>query len=277
MEATPPPTPSATQTQADPPPGPPAIEAAVTKEEPAVEPLPGPTAPVLPPPDAAPVGALRDDSSAAPAEALPDDSAADAIEAAPPPAQPQPPVPAEPAVLAAAEDALPSHAPPPPMPAVEPAVASARAPQSVAPKRLRVGFALSLLALGFVLGRLTAPRPAPASPPVARDAPPTTEVPSAATVALLPPAPPESVTGQPVAAPLQAATAQTPTANPTPKTEHDSTPPRRSGAAGPRSGAIAGSASRSDPIPTATATPVNSFVQAVHDDIAEDEASHKKP
>lgn len=264
MEATPPPTPSAAETQADPPPEPPAIEASVTKEEPALEPLPAPTAPVLPPPDAAPVGALRDDS------------AADAIEAAPPPAQPQPPVPAEPAVLAAAEGAPPSQAPPPPMPAVEP-VASALAPQSASPRRLRVGLALSLLALGFVLGRLTAPRPAPASPPVARDAPPTTEVTSAATVALLPPAPPESVTGQLVAAPSQAATAQTQTAHPTPKAEHDSTPPRRSGAAGPRSGATASGASRSVPIPTATATPGNSFVQAVHDDIAEDEASHKKP
>jgi hypothetical protein len=30
-------------------------------------------------------------------------------------------------------------------------------------------------------------------------------------------------------------------------------------------------------IPSATTRPVNSFVQAVHDDIAEDEASHKKP
>jgi hypothetical protein len=30
-------------------------------------------------------------------------------------------------------------------------------------------------------------------------------------------------------------------------------------------------------IPAATTQPVNSFVQAVHDDIAEDEANHKKP
>jgi hypothetical protein len=29
--------------------------------------------------------------------------------------------------------------------------------------------------------------------------------------------------------------------------------------------------------PSATAHPVNSFVQAVRDDIAEDEADHKKP
>jgi hypothetical protein len=72
----------------------------------------------------------------------------------------------------------------------------------------------------------------------------------------------------PAEKPLAAAALPTvPQAAYAPSVQPDSQPPRWIGAAGARS---------VTPIPSATMRAVNPFVQAVHDDIAEDDALHKK-
>jgi hypothetical protein len=82
---------------------------------------------------------------------------------------------------------------------------------------------------------------------------------------------------KPIAA---AATSSTPLAAPAATVVPDSQAARRTG---PSAARPVTSARSDEPesapvaVPSATARPVNSFVQAVHDDIAEDEATHKKP
>ncbi|MGO9836613.1 MAG: hypothetical protein ACLP1X_20645 [Polyangiaceae bacterium] len=102
------------------------------------------------------------------------------------------------------------------------------------------------------------------------------------TLAPLPPAlttlPPSMAVPVATAAPQPALP---PTAEPDsqPQPQSQPPPPRRMGpAAVSPATPVRGTAATSttEAIPPATVSTVNSFVQAVHDDIAEDEASHKK-
>ena len=160
------------------------------------------------------------------------------------------------------------------------------------PIAFRLGLALLLVALGFGAGRLTAPGSNASVPLVARSAPPPTTAPTsvavAATLAPLPalaPLPPASALQgappslsrdlEPPAAPSVVTRATS-----APALGADSQALRKTGMASAPPVASARSAeaeSTSAVLPSATTRPVNSFVQAVHDDIAEDEASHKKP
>jgi hypothetical protein len=164
-----------------------------------------------------------------------------------------------------------------------------------APTVQRLGIASVLVALGFAVGRLTAPSP---SETLAVGASPPVETVAATTISPTPPAPvppaaipPALVTASPPAAvqttlsappdlgpivkpPVAAAVTIVPPAPSPPRLAADSLPPRRPVAAGARS---VPSTPTAEAIPTPPATPqVSSFVQAVQDDIAEDEASRKK-
>jgi hypothetical protein len=221
--------------------------------------------------------------AATPVEILPKSAADSVIEAAPRW------VPAAPAVLAGSDGRTPLAEPSPPIPTLQEAAAFSfwrRRPTPIA-LRVRVGLAFFLVAFGgFVMGRLTAPTPTAPSQPLARSAAPFMEMTSVATAAMLAPVPPALTTApsstaaaqaampggpsglEPAEKPLAAAALPSvPQAAYAPSVQPDSQPTRRIGAAGARS---------VTPIPSATMRVVNPFVQAVHDDIAEDDALHKK-
>jgi hypothetical protein len=231
---------------------------------------------VLPPPPVEAAAAVPAAAPVEPVEAVQDISADDVIEAAPPK------VPEPLPVLSA--------------PAASPALSPER--RESPPIAFRVGFAFLLVAVGFGAGRLTAPGSTAAYQPVARSAPPpaieTASVAAAATLAPIPAlaTPPPSSELQaampsgprglePVEKPPAVAAASVvPHAASAPVVGADSQASRRTGVANapPLTSARSVEAeSTSAVIPSATTRPVNSFVQAVHDDIAEDEASHKKP
>jgi hypothetical protein len=176
----------------------------------------------------------------------------------------------------------------PATPPIERAVASFVGRRETAPIARGLGLPFLLVALGFCAGRLTAPRPSIAVAPLGQSAPLAAEPPPATLPATPPPATPPTtpVVLAPIAPaePPPVAAAATPSTAPPPPAattvERDSPPPRRSVTAGARPVATAHgaeAASKTGTAPAATAHPVNSFVQAVRDDIAEDEADHKKP
>jgi hypothetical protein len=179
---------------------------------------------------------------------------------------------------------------------VSPLSSRRREPTSVV---LRAGLAFFLVALGFGIGRLTAPMPTASVQSIAHSPPASGETTPVAAAAMPPVAPPPLAPVPPptVLVPLAmpsfsrdleqpnkpiaaAATSSTPLAAPAAMVVPDPQATRRTGPPAARPVASARSdepESAPAAVPAATARPVNSFVQAVHDDIAEDEATHKKP
>jgi len=202
-----------------------------------------------------------------------------------------------PAVISGLDRRPPASGHSPPASAAKDAATSSWGRREPTPIARRVGFALFLVSLGFGIGRLTAPRPT-AFQALAPRATPSVEPTSVANAVMVPPVSPALAAAPPVATTVlaemptgphdpepaekalaAAALPAVPPATSAPTLEPDSPPPRRMGPAVTRSPAAvhsAESASKTAVIPSAPRQ-VNSFVQAVHDDIAEDEASHKKP
>src|SRR5580704_11469312 len=299
----PPPAPSASASPpASPPPSPPAEtpakdeiaakdEDAPAKEEVVAKAAEGLSAIVPPPLDAAPPEAAPDDA--------PEDSGDGLLEDAPPSAPPPPPVPSAP--MLSLSDGGPTSAEPfpliPTVRDVSPLSSRRREPTSVV---LRAGLAFFLVALGFGIGRLTAPMPTASVQSIAHSPPASGETTPVTAAAMPPVAPPPAATVPPpttAAAPATpsvsrdlvdqpnkpiatAATSSMPLAAPAAPVVPDLQATRRPGPPAARPVTSARSdepESAAAAVPSATARPVNSFVQAVHDDIAEDEATHKKP